>query len=219
MTGGSMQIREVSPMSVFVARFLRAAETGQEDYVRRSIYSLDVPPGAANEAGVNALMMTAKHLTSTSIAEFLIYQGVDVNAVSKRGMTALMYAAMYGNVSLCRRLLAASRQTINHKDVDGQTALMKAASQNHADICADLIAANANPNMQDLRGDTALMISIRLGAHAAAQTILSIGRRLDLLVLNKYDKSVADIAMEFEPTHPGGSQIIRDAINALVDHE
>lgn len=216
MTNQDLHIREVSPMNVFVNRYLRAAEMGQEEYVRRSIYSLDVAPGATNEAGLNALMMSAKFCASTSIAEFLIYQGIDVNAASRRGMTALMYAALHGNLNLVRRILTASRQSINARDVDHQTALMKAASQNHVEICAELFAARADPNLQDARGDTALMICMRLGAHAAARTILAAATDLDLLALNKYDKSVADLALEFETAFPGGSQIVCDALDALV---
>jgi excisionase family DNA binding protein len=141
--------------------------------LQRAVDSGDVP-------GINALiaagadvntrtedgwtpLMLATIKGHTEIVLALLKQGADVNARNKKGWTALMFAVSMGDLDTMRALLAGGRAEIDARDNDGKTALMQATGENNIESLRVLIEAQADVNVVDRLGETALTIAARRG--------------------------------------------------------
>jgi excisionase family DNA binding protein len=141
--------------------------------LQRAVDSGDVP-------GINALiaagadvntrtedgwtpLMLATIKGHTEVVLALLKQGADVNARNKKGWTALMFAVSMGDLETMRALLAGGRAEIDARDNDGKTALMQATGENNIESLRVLIEAQADVNVVDRLGETALTIAARRG--------------------------------------------------------
>jgi ankyrin repeat protein len=88
-------------------------------------------------------------------AQTLIENGADVPARSKRGFTALLFAAQQGDLKVAQILLAAGAGVNEATPKDGNT-LVVAAAGGHASLASFLLDKNADPDVKDARGATAL---------------------------------------------------------------
>ena len=101
-----------------------------------------------------------------SSVEWLLKQGVDVDAVDINGKTALMIAGQYNDFVSMRALLDA-RADINVTDEKGWTALMFCVFEGRKDRVSELLIAGANVNRAASSGWTALLIAC--SSHDPAQ--------------------------------------------------
>jgi hypothetical protein len=91
-----------------------------------------------NTRGRTALMFASRY-GFTPIAENLIHNGADVNAVpyTLPRWPALIAAAYAGQIDIVR-LLIANGATVSYRDDDNKTAEMWANEQNHTNVALEL---------------------------------------------------------------------------------
>lgn len=141
-------------------------------------------PNIQDRFDQTAMILSINHCGNPNVIKLLLEYGANPNLRNSRNQTALIYAVIEENFSVAKLLLEHEADP-NIQDQFGQTALMRAAannennrrvnSQNANDmgqmvlewiIACDrlsmvelLLAHNANPNIQDNIGQTALMFA------------------------------------------------------------
>ncbi len=109
-------------------------------------------------SGWTPLMLAARK-GDTKLVSFLIAHGADLNAKSRvRSRTALMEAARNRKVETIKILLAANPD-VDAVDWEGYTVLMFAAVSGQLDIVNALIDSDADVNMKNKVGSSALMMA------------------------------------------------------------
>lgn len=96
------------------------------------------------------------------LLNYFINSGWDINKTSPDLVTPLMVASYNGNIEVVNILLH-SNADINSIDNKDRTSLLYAVSGNYSNIAEQLIIAGAYPNVQDIEGNTPLMISCQKG--------------------------------------------------------
>jgi hypothetical protein len=111
-----------------------------------------------------------------AMVEFLLKQGVDINARNKNGATALIVSAFAGNHKVAIFLIDQGID-INCPDNGGFTALMVASECTKADkeVVKKLIERGANVNAVSNRGSTALMAAAKIGHADIVELLVSSG--------------------------------------------
>jgi ankyrin repeat protein len=115
----------------------------------------------------------------------LLRQGADPNALIECGKSPLMLAAMYGHRSVMEALLDAKADPnlcSEEEFEEGQTALMYIASSffaaNRAEVIQLLVDRGANVNLQNAKGQTALIVA---GSNTdAVKALIEVGADLNL---------------------------------------
>jgi ankyrin repeat protein len=105
------------------------------------------------------------------VAEVLISNGADVNAIDNDGNTPLMLVAGYHYHRGIVKLLIDAKVDVNAQNRKGETALMKGAMHGHADVLKLLINANADVDTKANNGITALTMAAA-GGHVDAVNVL-----------------------------------------------
>ena len=108
--------------------------------------------------------------------QLILDLGVNVDYSNSEGQTALILASNSGKEEFGQTLLSAGAN-INHKDKYGQNkAGWSAASRNgHLQVVELLLKENADPNVQNLKGWTALIFASRNGDHQVVEALLKKG--------------------------------------------
>lgn len=171
---------------------LQAANEGHTpmvvDLLRRG---MDV--NTADTSGTTLAMIAAR-TGNVQLLDFLIKNKANLHKRNRHGDTALMMAALGGNVEIVKRLVAAGVETHNsgwapihyaayagkdevlrlltgNKEAldarapNGQTALMLAASLGYFEAVKILIDADADMDLEDFEGRSALTLA-RAGKHS-----------------------------------------------------
>jgi ankyrin repeat protein len=116
------------------------------------------------------------------LCEWLINQGVNVNAQNNLGNTALMYAAAKGHIDVCRLLIARGAH-VNGENSHywGETPLMSAAAalKGHKKVCELLIAHGAHVNAQDNQNQTALMRAASSGHKDICELLIASNAQIE----------------------------------------
>lgn len=98
---------------------------------------------------------------------------MNVNAVLRGDSNALHIAAARGDVPLAMALARSPNLNFNARNSSGTTALMLACFSRNRSIIKFLLSYNANPNIQDDLGKTALHVICRLDDYNLAQELLA----------------------------------------------
>lgn len=106
-----------------------------------------------NENGFTPLII-AGYRNQLEVVDFLLNNGVDVNAGSPEG-AAIVGAGYKGNLKLAT-LLIRHKADLNAGNTEGTTALMYAAMGNYIDMVSLLLKAGANKSLKNKSGKTAL---------------------------------------------------------------
>ncbi|MCD4654049.1 ankyrin repeat domain-containing protein [bacterium] len=140
------------------SEILKAVENGDLEAVKTCIKNgADV--NSKNDRGWTTLHWAAfkGHL---KIAEYLIQQGAEVDALAKNNnnKTPLMLAALEGKANVVD-LLIKNGANVSSKDRDGSTALHMAAASGHYKAVKLLIEKGAIVNAKDVMGFTPLFFA------------------------------------------------------------
>ena len=128
-----------------------------------------------------ALMLSLVAKNST-IARYLINQGVDLNATSENEQwTALMFACRYGQEAVAMELMK-KNANLEAQDSEDWTALMYACRCGQEAVAMELVKKNANLEAQDSEDWTALMYACRYDQEAVAMELVK--KDVDLEVQN-----------------------------------
>ena len=119
---------------------------------------------AQNDIGYSALIRSASGCEA-DLVKILLEKGANPHLVNKDGDggTALIGAAgnCFGdNVQIIEMLLE-KKVDVDHQNYKGMTALMAAADQGSKRSVRLLLRAGAEPNLQDMNGETALIKAVR----------------------------------------------------------
>jgi ankyrin repeat protein len=104
--------------------------------------------------GYNALIAALSD-NALEIANLLLTDHADVNAVDATGETALMHAAAWNNEAMVNLLLS-HQANVNAADSMGETALMYAAAGGRIEMAELLLDHGANIDAANSQGETAL---------------------------------------------------------------
>ncbi|KAH9495268.1 hypothetical protein Btru_016256 [Bulinus truncatus] len=98
------------------------------------------------------------------IAQLLISFNINVNKKTQRGWTALNIASDTGCYEMSIVLLSLPKVKINRANDAGRTPLMTAAFRGYATTVDILLRRNADPQLADKEGNTALMLACVCGS-------------------------------------------------------
>lgn len=155
-----------------------------------------------NYKSVNTLLINALYDADEAIASFLIKLGADINEVSKDGSSLLMHAARARSCKLVNYLIKHG-VNVNHKDSNGDTALMYAIDRVlvrlgyipssveelkticfcesiNYEVTKALVNANADVNIQNNLGKTALMLAVKGKKFEDASILLEAGANVKI---------------------------------------
>ena len=94
------------------------------------------------------LLMQASRNDQTEVVDYLIREGVDVNAVDSDLYSTLFYAAGAGNVAIVESLLAAGADIDFLNTEDQRPALYQAIANNRTDIALVLLQRGARVDIE-----------------------------------------------------------------------
>eukprot|EP00658_Telonema_sp_P-2_P034979 TRINITY_DN25495_c0_g2_i10.p1 TRINITY_DN25495_c0_g2~~TRINITY_DN25495_c0_g2_i10.p1 ORF type:complete len:258 (+),score=72.32 TRINITY_DN25495_c0_g2_i10:670-1443(+) len=113
------------------------------------------------DANGDTLFMLAAAHGRLQVAQYLHRaHRVDINARNNRNGTALTLATKYFHSPLHRWLLTLDGVEVDAQCDGGRTALMDAARSNRTDMVKRLLKADADPELQNEQGQTALDLAI-----------------------------------------------------------
>jgi ankyrin repeat protein len=125
----------------------------------------------------SALHLTPLHIASkmgyVQIAKWLLNHGADVNPRGNDGSTPLHLATSEGHLEVCRILLEHGA-VVNSRSADGSTPFLKAMEWilKKCDIMSLLMDYNADVNVHNSWGDSALQIAARDGLFEISRKLL-----------------------------------------------
>ncbi|KAH3755448.1 hypothetical protein DPMN_190144 [Dreissena polymorpha] len=131
-------------------------------------------------------LMIASQLGHTDVVEGLLHVGADINIKSDTGTTALILALVKGHGQIAYWLLQ-NGADVDQKYMD-RSPMHFAAYRSDSAIIKELIKRNADPNVQDIDGDTPLHVCI-LGQNIVSSSDLVKYRRVNLLLKNKHKQT------------------------------
>ena len=109
------------------------------------------------------LIMQAIRNNQTEVVDYLIGEGLDVNAVDSDGFSSLAYAAELGNVAIVESLLDAGADIDFLNTEDERPALYQATRSNRTDIAILLLQRGAQVNIKTSRGFTSTYLAVEVG--------------------------------------------------------
>jgi len=151
-------------------KLLNAAKAGDLTQVKALVSASDVDINVIDSFQSSPLMMAVdnRHL---AVAEYLLQNGADIHLDNKYGYTPLMQAVMRNDAKMVSMLLDKGAKIDQKNFYTELTSLMMAVDNGSMEMVELLIARQANLNLQDGRGRSALM-------HATAARQAKIAQRL-----------------------------------------
>jgi ankyrin repeat protein len=136
-------------------------------------------PNGVGPRGLNRLRV-AVMLGSNDMVQWLIKQGVDVNAASPRdGSVALLWAARKGHLENVTALIDAGAD-INIVNAEGIVPIQWAAENGHTQVVEALVEAGASLDLRETTSGQGLMHGVSIYGHVEiARLLLSRGAQVD----------------------------------------
>ncbi|XP_068979164.1 ankyrin repeat domain-containing protein 39-like isoform X1 [Bombus flavifrons] len=126
----------------------------------------------------------------------LLKKGVSPDAEDSAGYTALHYAARNGHYKICNILLENGAAVNAQTRCGHATALHRAAMQSHSEIVELLLRFDANPNLKDVDGYTALHRALTARSTPVCKLLIPC---TDLSLLNSNIQSLEQLVKEKYP--------------------
>ncbi|MHB1956754.1 MAG: ankyrin repeat domain-containing protein [Sulfobacillus sp.] len=209
LTGSPVQGGQVSPESIQEGKKLvMYAERGDIGYVQDALSKGADPDGLVR--GVTALGMAASQ-GRTSVVQFLLAHGADVNEQDVLGYSALMWAAQMGQFEIVKILLThGARVDVKTREY-GVTALMLAARIGRYRIVKILLIKGANANTRVRRYlETPLMAAAETGRIEIVRLLMEYGA--DKNLKDSEGETAAEIARRYSHSE------IAEMIDGKVRH-
>lgn len=144
---------------------------------------------------------------STKLIEMLLKREADINIKDKEGNTPLGTAIRYDKDSI--QLLLRYRADVNATNRMGETPLFHTIEINDIQKMEILVNADANVNIQDVNGNTALHIATDKGYSALIELLL-LKANANVNIVNKWGET---------PLHKAVSAKSEDAVELLLKHQ
>jgi hypothetical protein len=142
-------------------------------------------------------LMAAVAGRKNAVVHYLLERGANPDVPNEDGITALMYAAREGNHSLVDELLS-FKANPNISDKHDMTPLMYAVTKNqdndHGEVIKTLLQHHADPDAQNNKGETALMIAALKDDYDAAELLVEYGA--NTMIHNKYGRTAFDFTTD-----------------------
>lgn len=116
-------------------------------------------------------LIVASEKNEIGVIKLLLDHNCNVTAQDKNGYHAAYWASRLGNLEILKLLVEKEQEVIEIKDKYGNTPLLAASINGRAYVCSYLIGMNADVNVQNELGDTALQ-------HAVLNSLTNIVNRL-----------------------------------------
>ncbi|MBX7223392.1 MAG: ankyrin repeat domain-containing protein [Blastocatellia bacterium] len=132
---------------------------------------------AKTKSGWTVLLGIAEMGPSPELVQLLLDRGANVNEVGPQGCTALLQNLRSGRQTIpVLKLLLDKGANINAADIGGTTALHRAAFHQGAEAVVQfLLDRNADPNLKNNDGKTALQIALSRGNNQSAEFLKAKG--------------------------------------------
>lgn len=168
-----------------------------KDFVRQGNMNLNLQ---TRDEKQTALHIAAK-LGRDDIAEYLIKQGVELNAPERYGKTPLYYAAGHGHRKIAEMLIDAGAN-IQKQDVDGKTPLHIAAQEGKNLMVKLLVKKGAKQNWLANDRKTPLRLAAEHGRVNVARTLVKAGSE-DRFLRAKHTNGRSALHMAARDNAPG----------------
>lgn len=155
-----------------------ASQQGDIDRVKKLIADTPELVDLADETGQTPLHFAAAG-GQAEVAQFLISNRADVNALNNVNQSVLLYAAYFGNAEITGALIVGGAR-LNDQDIVGRTPLHYAARQRSVDALMLLIDNKADLNARDSIGETPLHFAIRWGYDDIAERLIDGGADMNV---------------------------------------
>ena len=132
---------------------MESAYMGKLEEVRRLV--LDGTSVNAIDAERRSPLMFAAFNGHAPVAEYLLDAGAEIDVKDSNGRTALMYASSGPFAGTVGLLLEKGAEVNLQGTAEGFTALMTAAAEGQVEVVRVLLAYGADPDLEDVDGDTA----------------------------------------------------------------
>lgn len=176
-----------------------AAEKGDLQQVDR-ILQQGTPIDVKDGTGSTALHYAAQS-KNLQLVEFLIDHGADVNAKAKGNVTPLWLSLdmAFGQPDISLELIRAGADVSAADSNVGDAPILIAATESSYEVMEELLKRGANPNAQNVYGETALHYAAMNGLNERVQLLLQYGA--NPMLRDKSGKSSIDVAQTTNPEH------------------
>ncbi|KAK4466266.1 ankyrin repeat-containing domain protein [Cladorrhinum samala] len=146
---------------------VKAIESGDVSLAQMLLF-LEVKHGSMKYA--EKALLAAADAGYSSVVEFLVASGANIETTNATGCTPLLLAAIAGHASVVDSLIDRGA-LVNARNRDGQTALMAAAEEGHDSVIRVLLSKGADLEAFDRTGMTPLLWAV-VAEHLEAARIL-----------------------------------------------
>lgn len=190
--------------------------------VARMLLNAGVSIDAKNEYGKTAFMIACSYgeqTTDMNMIRLFIDYGTNIHVQDNNGNTALMLAAYSGNIEVVKLLLQLGVDPFV-KNKYNSTVLMAICSHYNDEVGIDmnlmrlLIKQNTDVNLQDLDGETALMLAARYGNIEVVKLLLQLGA--DPFMKNKDGKRALQLAKHSWVYHFNFNRVSREQEKKVI---
>lgn len=161
----------------------RAAEKGNKEAVR-ILLAHGAPINASDPEGHTALT-TAVVSANIEMVKLLIILGADSTIIDRRRKSLLHHAWIFAGKEILHLLLNINSRMINHQDKFGKTILMYAAEKGDNSLVERLIELQADVNLKDNLGDTALRKALEQTNIEIVNLLIGAGANVDAEILER----------------------------------
>jgi ankyrin repeat protein/L-ascorbate metabolism protein UlaG (beta-lactamase superfamily) len=155
-----------------------AAQQGDIETVKNLIQDNPELVNATDDFGNTPLHFAAAG-RQNEIAEFLISQDADVNALNTVNQSILLYAAYFDNAVVAEDIIEKGAR-LNEQDIIGRAPLHYAARQHSLGALLPLIEHGAEIDIRDSIGETPMHFAIRWGYDDIAEMLLEGGAKMGI---------------------------------------
>jgi ankyrin repeat protein len=147
---------------------IRAGHSG----IARALLAAGADVNISNVNNISALAL-AVYNSDVALAKQLIDKGARIEVLDNTGKTTMVYAAANGLTELVGLFMDRDKTITPDKTYSNDlTALMWAAGYGRTHTVEFLLGKGANPNLQDARGRTALMMAVTGGFPDTVKVLL-----------------------------------------------